>query len=71
MIQKVNLKIEGMHCGACSTGIEMLISNKEGVSSIKVDYDKKIGEVEFNDEKVSLDDIIAGIKELSYTATKV
>ncbi|GMQ95458.1 MAG: hypothetical protein BMS9Abin13_572 [Patescibacteria group bacterium] len=69
MIQKTNLKIEGMHCGACSTGIEMLLSNKEGVSSVKVDYDKKMGEVEFDDDKVSLDALLTEIGELGYTAT--
>ena len=40
MIKKM-FDIEGMHCGACSTGIEMFLSNTEGVTSAKVDYDTK------------------------------
>lgn len=65
---KVILKIEGMHCGACAIGIEMLVSNKEGVAKMKVDYDKKTGQLEFDPEKIKLEDILSSIKEIGYTA---
>lgn len=67
-MEKINLKIEGMHCGACATGIEMLLANKKGVSKIKIDYDQKTGELEFEPEKIKLADILKSIQELGYTA---
>ena len=71
MMKKIKLKIEGMHCGACATGIELLFSNKEGVLNIKVDYDKKIGELEYDEAKIKLEEMIKEIKELGYTASVI
>ena len=65
---KTRIKIEGMHCGACATGIQMLVSQMEGVSSISVDYNQKTGELEFDETKVKKEDIFKGIAELGYTA---
>ncbi len=68
-MEKLELHIEGMHCGACATGIQMLVSGMDGVKSIFVDYDKKKGEVEFDSSKVTKDAIIKSIAELGYTAS--
>ncbi len=68
-MEKLELHIEGMHCGACATGIQMLVSGMDGVKSIFVDYDKKKGEVELDASKVTKDAIIKAIAELGYTAT--
>ena len=55
-----------MHCGACALGIEMLVSNMEGVGSIKVDYNSKKGVLEFDSTKTSQDKIFKSIEELGY-----
>jgi copper chaperone CopZ len=68
-MEKVNLAIEGMHCGSCAVGIQMLVSQMDGVSSVTVDYEGKKGSVEFDPAKVTLEKIIGSIKELGYTAT--
>jgi copper chaperone CopZ len=70
-MEKLSLHIEGMHCGACATGIQMLVSGMDGVKSIFVDYDKKTGEVEFDQVKVTQDQIFKSIAELGYTASVV
>ena len=71
MTKKIQLKIEGMHCGACATGIELLLSNREGVLKIRVDYDRKIGELEYDEEKVKPEEMIKEISELGYTASVI
>lgn len=68
-MEKIELKIEGMHCGACATGIQMLTSQMDGVSSSFVDYDKKFGVFEFDPAKVKKEDIIKAVAELGYTAS--
>ncbi len=68
-MQKITLRIEGMHCGSCATGIQMLTSTMDGVKSSFVDYDKKEGVVEFDETKVTKEAIMKAIAELGYTAS--
>lgn len=68
-MEKIQLHIEGMHCGACAAGIQMLVSGLDGVKSVFVDYDGKGGDVEFDPTKVTKDQIIKGIAEIGYTAS--
>lgn len=68
MNKKIQLEIKGMHCGACATGIELLLSNKEGVAKIKVDYKEKTGEIEYDETKIEPEEMIKEIGELGYKA---
>jgi P-type Cu+ transporter len=67
MVKKV-YAIDGMHCGACSTGIEMFLSNTEGVKSAKVGWETKKGEVEYDETKLKDEDIIKVIEEAGFKA---
>ncbi len=62
------MKIEGMHCGACATGIQMITSGLDGVGSVFVDYNGKKGNWEFDPTKVKKEDIQKAIAELGYKA---
>jgi len=42
-MEKIDLHIEGMHCGSCATGIQMLVSQMEGSGEVFVDYKEKKG----------------------------
>ena len=64
---KVDVQIAGMHCGACATGIQMLVSGMDGVSSAFVDYDGKKGTIEFDESKVNMDAIKKEVANLGYT----
>lgn len=68
-MEKIELKVEGMHCGACATGIQMLVSQMEGVKSVFVDYEGKRGVFEFDPAKVTKEQIIKAIGELGYKAS--
>lgn len=67
MVKKI-YNIEGMHCGACSTGIELFLGNTEGVKSAKVNYETKKGEVEYDEAKLKDEDIIKTIEEAGFKA---
>lgn len=71
MTIKKQFNIEGMHCGACSTGIQMFLSNTEGVISAKVDYNSKKADVEYDDSKIKDADVIKTIEEAGFKATPV
>lgn len=68
---KKHLEIGGMHCGACAMGIQMMLSTTDGVVNSSVDYNTKKGEVEFDENKVTLDQIIKVVEELTYTAKPI
>jgi copper chaperone CopZ len=68
-MEKLELHIEGMHCGSCAVGIQMLTSQMEGVSSAQVEYEGKKGVFEIDSAKVKKDDLVKAIAELGYTAS--
>ncbi len=70
-METINLNIEGMHCGGCATGIQMVTEQLEGVSSAFVDLDGKKGTWEVDSGKVTADKIIEEIVKLGYKATVV
>ncbi len=67
---KLDFHIDGMHCGSCAVGIQMLTSQMEGVKSAEVSYESKKGTFEFDESKVKKEDLIKSMKELGYTATE-
>ena len=67
-MEKIHINIDGMHCGACATGIQMLVSQMDGVSSATVDYNKKSGDIEYDSLRVKKEDIFKSIAELGYSA---
>jgi len=63
---KKTLKIQGMHCGGCATGLEMAL-NAKGIKA-KVDFDSKEAEIEFHPKQTSLKKIKEEIKKIGYKA---
>ena len=68
-MEKIELHIEGMHCGSCAVGIQMLTSQMEGVKLAEVSYGDKNGTFEFDSSKVSKDALVKAIGELGYRAS--
>lgn len=70
-METLEMSIEGMHCGGCATGIQMVTEQIEGVSSVFVDLEGKKGTWEIDPTKVTAEKIISEISTLGYTATIV
>ncbi len=68
-MEKIDLDIQGMHCGSCAVGIQMLTSQMDGVKSAEVSYEGKKGTFEFDPSKVTKDQIVKAIAELGYQAS--
>lgn len=68
-MQKLELHIEGMHCGSCAVGIQMLTSQMDGVSKVEVSYEGKTGVFEIDPQKVTKENLVKAIAELGYTAS--
>ena len=67
-MEKLELNIEGMHCGSCAVGIQMLVSQMDGVKSAEVSYENKKGIFEFDPTKNNKEAIVKTIGELGYMA---
>ena len=68
-MEKIELNIQGMHCGGCATGIQMVTEQLDGVTSAFVDLDGKKGTWEVDATKVKAENIIDEITKLGYTAS--
>jgi copper chaperone len=68
-MEKIELNIQGMHCGGCATGIQMVTEQLDGVTSAFVDLDGKKGTWEVDTTKVKAENIIEEITKLGYSAS--
>ncbi len=67
---KAEFTIEGMTCAVgCAKTIEKKLAKMEGVKSAKVDYDKKLAMVEYDDAKVTTTTLEETVKKVGDTYT--
>lgn len=69
MITTKILKIAGMHCSSCAMNIDFDLEDLDGVKSAKTHYAKSLTEVKFDDEKITVKNVIDQIKKTGYTAS--
>ncbi len=61
-LRSLELKISGMTCPSCASGIEYALKQKEGVVEVKVSYYEGKGEVIYDASKIHKEEIVAAIK---------
>lgn len=68
----LDLAIEGMHCAACSSRIEKVLSQKEGIAGVSVNLGSHTAQVRFADASSSsllAQEVLATIGSLGFSAT--
>jgi len=70
-VKTESLSITGMTCAACSARIEKVVSKMDGVNNISVNLLTKRATVQYNNEKVKIDEIINRIEKIGYGASKI
>ncbi len=75
-LQKVSIGIEGMTCQiGCAKTIESKLSKTEGVTSVTVSFENKIGEFVFDANEISKEEIAQKIASIGngelYTTTEI
>jgi P-type Cu+ transporter len=65
-MKRIKLKIDGMHCTSCAMNIDFELEDLEGIVSAKTNYAKQEAEVEFEEEKVKLEQITEQIQKTGY-----
>lgn len=67
-LTKKKFKIEGMHCSSCAMVIDMDLEDVEGVIKCQTSYAKQETEVEFDEEKVEVENLLKSIAKSGYKA---
>ncbi|MCK5671393.1 heavy-metal-associated domain-containing protein, partial [Candidatus Bathyarchaeota archaeon] len=60
------IPVKGMHCATCALSISKGLFKKDGVSKADVNYGTEKAVVEYDPEKISLEEIGEVIRELEY-----
>jgi len=68
MAKKVVLKIIGMHCTSCCLSIDGDLEDTKGVKSAKTSYASQVCEVEFEEEVVTIEEILKVVDKTGYSA---
>jgi len=65
-MEKVELKIKGMHCVSCENRIKEAVSSLKGVKDAKIDYASEKATIEFDNAKTDVKNIMKIIKNAGY-----
>ena len=63
---ETNLKIEGMHCAGCSTRLEKVLNNLEGVETAKVSLEEKKATIKYDETKINIENIKEAIEDTGF-----
>jgi len=67
-MEKIILKLVGMHCASCSAIIENALEKEDGITSVSVNFASEKASIEFNKTIIRLEEIQGIIKKLGYEA---
>ena len=67
----VTLMVEGMTCGGCAIAARKVLERLDGVTKAEVSYEQERAVVTYDPERVTIEQMIAAVKKLGYTATVV
>lgn len=65
-MKETNLKIEGMHCAGCSTRLERVLNNLEGVETAKVSLEEKKATIKYDETKINIENIKEAIEDAGF-----
>jgi copper chaperone CopZ len=68
---KKTFKVEDMHCANCAMKIESIEDDLPGIKEVNASYVKQQIIVEYDENAVSVDEIITAIKKMGYQAVPV
>ncbi len=66
-MSKQTLKVKGMHCASCSAIITKKVSKLSGVDSINVNFAAEKAQIDFDENKISVNDMNKEIATLGYS----
>ena len=65
-MKEIKLKIEGMHCTGCSSRLEKVLNNTDGVESATVSFEKKQAIITYNESQTDIEQIKQNIQDTGF-----
>ena len=65
-MKEIKLKIEGMHCTGCSTRLEKVLNNVDGVESAKVSLEEKKANIKYDETQVNESELKEAIEDAGF-----
>ena len=65
-MKEVKLNIEGMHCTGCSTRLEKVLNNLEGVETAKVSLEENKATIKYDETKINIENIKEAIEDAGF-----
>ena len=65
-MKEIKLKIEGMHCTGCSSRLEKVLNNTDGVESATVSFEKKQAIITYNESQTDIEHIKQIIQDTGF-----
>ena len=66
MTEKIQLNVEGMSCGHCVKAVENGVVSLNGVQNVSVNLEKGLVDVDYDNSKVTTENIKEAIEEEGY-----
>lgn len=70
-IKKQNFYISGMRCVSCVQHIKDGLKRREGVKDAQINFALNMGQIEYDEEKISFDEIIETVRKTGYRASPI
>ena len=67
-MKEVKLNIEGMHCTGCSTRLEKVLNNVDGVEDAEVSLEEKKADIKYDETQVSEKELIEAVEDAGFKA---
>ena len=65
-MKEIKLNIEGMHCTGCSTRLEKVLNNVDGVESAKVSLEEKKADIKYDESQVNEKQLIEAVEDAGF-----
>lgn len=63
---QIQLNVKGMSCGHCKMAVTNALEELDGVKSVEVSVEKGKADVEYDDSKVSIEQMKEAVEEQGY-----
>ena len=67
-MQTITLNIEGMTCGGCVKSVTKVLNDLDGVRSATVSLENKNAQVEFDEGKIQIAQLVEAVEDAGFDA---
>ena len=69
-MKEIVLNIKGMHCTGCSTRLEKVLNNQDGVEKANVSLEKANANIRFDESQINVEELKELIEDSGFEAQK-